>query len=157
LSTTVSKSASANTMFGFLPPSSTRDPLHGRGGRPDDRLPGGEAAGEADHVDVRVRGERRADGRPGAEQDVDHARGTPASSTSRTSSTEVSGVTSLGLDHAGAARSERGRELPRQLQERVVPRGDEHADAHRLVRDPRQHVGLPDVDRAPFLGTAMSA
>src|SRR6185503_11206348 len=52
-----------------------RDPLDRgrRGGH--DATPGGKAAGERDQVDVGVLGERRADLRAGAEDQVGHASG----------------------------------------------------------------------------------
>ncbi len=45
-----------------------------------------------------------------------------------------------GLDHGRVARGQGRRELPGDLQQRVVPRRDERADTDRLVRDPAGHV-----------------
>ena len=44
-----------------------------------------------------------------------------------------------GLDHRRVARGQRRRELPGDLQQRVVPRRDQRADADRLVHDAAHH------------------
>ena len=76
-STAVSKSASAKTTLGFLPPSSSATFFTRRGGRGHDPLAGRHAPGEGHHVDVRVLGERRARLGPGTEDEVGHTRGQP--------------------------------------------------------------------------------
>ena len=44
-----------------------------------------------------------------------------------------------GLDHDGVARGQRGRQLPTQLQNRVVPRRDQHTHTDRLVHHRAAH------------------
>jgi hypothetical protein len=132
-----------------LPAQLHGDPLHGRRRRPDDRLPGGEAAGEADHVHSPVLGKRRTDRRPGAEQDVDHARRDARLLGEAHEQHGRQRRDLAGLDDAGAPGGERGRELPRQLQQGVVPRRDQHAHPDRLVRDPGEHVRLPTSTSGP--------
>ena len=56
-----------------------------------------------------------------------------------------------GLEHERVAGGEAGRDLPRHLEERVVPRGDQAADADGLVDDPADHVGVAGVDDAARL------
>ena len=59
-------------MFGDLPPSSSSDLLQPVGGLAHDLLPDHVGAGEAHHVDARVRGEVLARGDV-AGDDVEHA------------------------------------------------------------------------------------
>ena len=78
LSTTVSNvAASANTMFGFLPPSSTATRFTVSADARMIAWPVARPPVKLTMSTSRVRGERRADGRAGAEQDVDHARRHP--------------------------------------------------------------------------------
>ena len=56
------------------------------------------------------------------------------------------GVSSLGLSTKVLPAARHGRDLPRHLQERVVPRRDQAADADGLVHDPADHVGVAGVD-----------
>ena len=56
-----------------------------------------------------------------------------------------------GLEHEGVAGGEAGGDLPGDLEERVVPRGDQAADADRLVHDAADDVGVAGVDDAPGL------
>ena len=52
----------------------------------------------------------------------------------------MDGVSSLGLSTNVLPASRAGRDLPRRLQQRVVPRRDQGADADRLVDDPADRV-----------------
>ncbi len=51
-----------------------------------------------------------------------------------------------GFEHDGVPRDERGRHLPGDLQQRVVPRGDERADADGVVHDAADDLGATHVD-----------
>ncbi len=98
LSTAVSKSVSAKTMLGFLPPSSTATRFTVAA---DARMMACPVASPPVKLTMSTRGvlgERGADAcGPSPSRMLTTPGGTPASSSSRTSSTEVSGVTSLGL------------------------------------------------------------
>ena len=50
------------------------------------------------------------------------------------------------LEHERVAGGQAGRDLPGDLEERVVPRSDQGADADGLVHDPADHVGVAGVD-----------
>ena len=148
----VSKSASAKTMFGLLPPSSiaiffmlTAAPR--TSARPASMPPVSEMRStsglSASAWPTRVA--RTED------EVARRRRGTPASSSSRVRWIAVSGVTGRGLHDRGAAGRERRRDLPAQLQERVVPRPDEPAHADRLVDDPADDVRVAGVHEPPGL------
>ncbi len=53
------------------------------------------------------------------------------------------------LDDEGVARGERRGDLPAGLEQRVVPGGDQRADADRLVHDDAVHVGAARVHDTP--------
>jgi hypothetical protein len=57
------------------------------------------------------------------------------------------------LNHHGVTGGERRGELPGDLQQGVVPRGDEGADADRLVHDPAAHAGSGNLN-LPVQGPA---
>ena len=107
------------------------------GRRLRDRNPCAGRAGEADHVDARVRAERRADAGAVAVDEVEHA------------GRHARTVHDLGKDHRAAgglfgrfqdhrvARRERGCDLGADLVERPVPRRDHCDDAERFVNDAR--------------------
>ena len=58
-----------------------------------------------------------------------------------------------GLEHEGVAGREAGRDLPGDLEQRVVPRRDQAAHPDRLVHDPADDVGVAGVDHpAGLLG-----
>ena len=58
-----------------------------------------------------------------------------------------------GLEHERVAGREAGRDLPGDLEQRVVPRRDQAAHADRLVHDPADDVGVAGVDHpAGLLG-----
>ena len=125
------------------------DLLHrgGRGGH--DPLAGRQSAGERHEVDARVLAERRARPRAGAEHEVGDPGGQRRPPRAgRISRIAVCGVSSLGLSTNVLPAARRGRDLPGGLQQRVVPGGDQAADADGLVHDAADHVGPSGVDDA---------
>ncbi len=116
-----------------------------------DRLPGREPACEADHVVDWVRRQRGADGQAIAEHEVHDAvrhagLGAEPREHHRRQRRDLAG-----LDDTGVAGCQGERELPRQLEQRVVPRRDERAHLDRLVHDMGHDLRLPDVDEAALL------
>ena len=89
--------ASANTMFGLLPPSSSVTALELVGARALDHLADGLRTGERDLVDAGVREQRGAGLGADAGDDVEHAGRDPASSAIAAIRRAVSGVCSAGL------------------------------------------------------------
>ena len=77
MSSAVSRSASAKTMLGFLPPSSRATFFTVPDATAMIRLPVSEPAGERDQVDARVLAERGSGVRAVAEDEVADARGQP--------------------------------------------------------------------------------
>ena len=75
--------------------------------------------------------------------------GSPASTRYRMSRIVVLGRELAGLDDERVPGGEGRCHLPRGLQERVVPRGDEAADADRLVGDARQDRRIARLDQPP--------
>ena len=130
-STAWSIGASSNTMLAALPPSSSVSFLPVPATERAIALPDLGGAGEGDLVDVGVLDERAA-GLARAGDDVDDAR------------REVGLLADLGeeqrgerrglggLEHHGVAGGERRRDLPRQHEQREVPRDDLRGDAERL-------------------------
>ena len=111
-----------------------------------DRATGREAAGERHHVDARIRDEWYADVGTGPEDEVDDAvrqarLGEQSDQLDRGQRRDLAR-----LDDRGVAGCEGGRELPRDLQQRVVPRRDQHRDADRLVPDPAVHARHGQID-----------
>jgi ParB family chromosome partitioning protein len=120
--------------------------LHAGRGERHDPLTGGQPAGERDQVDAGVGDHGGADRGARAEQQVDHA---VRYAGFRCQTYEVhSGQWGdlARLAHHRVPGGQRGGELPGQLQQRVVPRGDERAHAHRLVHHPAEHVRVAGVD-----------
>ena len=72
--------------------------------------------------------------------------GSPASSSSRIRWMLVCGVSSLGLSTKVLPAARQGATFQLRLEQRVVPRRDQPADAERLVDDPADHVGVAGVD-----------
>ena len=151
LSTAVSKSASANTMLGLLPPSSratflTLTAAPRIRARPASRPPVSDTRStsglSASACPTRA---------PGPRTRLTTPAGTPASSSRRVRWMAVSGVTGAGFMTDGVARGEGRRDLPAQLEERVVPRPDEPAHADRLVDDAADHVRVAGIDQAAGL------
>ena len=125
------------------------DLLHRAGGGGHDPLAGVQAAGEGDEVDAGVLAERGAGVRARRRATrLPTPAGRPASSSRRIRWIAVCGVSSLGLSTNVLPAARHGRDLPGRLQQRVVPRRDQAADADRLVHDPADHVGAAGVDDA---------
>ena len=140
-------------MLGFLPPSSRATFLTVGRGRCGDPPTGLEAAGEGDHVDPGVGRERRTCGGPGAEDEVADPGRQPglleqAHQVDRRVRRQLAR-----LEHEGVAGGQAGADLPRDLQQRVVPRRHQATDPDGLVDDPADHVGVAGVDHpAGLLG-----
>ncbi len=77
--------------------------------------------------------------------------GSPASSSRRIRWIAECGVSSLGLSTKVLPAARQGRDLPRDLQQRVVPRRHQATDPDGLVDDPADHVGVAGVDHAAGL------
>ncbi len=105
-----------------------------------------QAAGEGDQVDVGVLGEPGADRVPGAGDEVGHARGQAGLGQQVDQGDGGHRGDLAGLDHEGVAGGERWGDLPARLEERVVPGGDQRADADRFVDDHAVDVGRARVD-----------
>ena len=128
------------------------DPLHRARRRGHDALAGGQAAGERHQVDARVLAQRGSGVRAVAEHQVGDAGGkTRLVEQLHQVDRGVRGELA-GLEDEGVAGGEAGRDLPGDLQERVVPRRDQAADADRLVHDPADHAGVAGVDHPAGLG-----
>ena len=95
------RSASSRTMPADLPPSSRVHRLTSSPQVAPDAAPGGGAAGERDLVDQRVGDEVAPEVRV-ARQDADHARGTPASTSTSPSRNELTGASGDGFSMIGA-------------------------------------------------------
>ena len=119
-----STSASAKTMFGLLPPSSSVTFFRLPAGRLHDQLADLGRAGERDLVHVRVRGQRGAGGLAEAGDDVDHAVGDAGLGDQLGQPQRGQRRLLGGLEHHGAAGRQRRAELPRRHQQREVPRDD---------------------------------
>ena len=133
-------------MLGFLPPSSSATFFTVAGGGGHDPLAGRQAAGEADQVDPGVLGEQRTGLGAGAEHEVADAGG-QAGLLEQPHQVDARVRRELaGLEDEGVAGGQAGRDLPAGLEQRVVPRRDQAADADRLVDDPADHVGVAGVD-----------
>ena len=91
-------------------------------------------AGERDLVDARVLDEVRADRRPVARDDVDHAAREADLARELGEPQRGQRRRRVGLEHDRAAGGERGRELPGRHRQRVVPRHDLARDADRLLQ-----------------------
>ena len=113
------------------------DLLHRRGGGGHDPPAGLEAAGERDQVDARVASTSGAPASgPAPSTRLPTPAGRPASSSSRIRWMAVCGVSSLGLRTKVLPAARQGATFQDDLEQRVVPRRDQAADADRLVDDP---------------------
>ena len=148
-STAASRSASAKTTLGLLPPSSrlTRFRLLLRGRLHDD-LAGRVFAGEGDLVDVHVAAEGRAGGRAEAGHDVDDAVGEAGFLGQLRHAQGGQRRLLGGLQDDGAAGRQGRTPLPRLHQQREVPGDDLADDADRLV------AGVAEV--RPFDGNRLA-
>ena len=146
MSTAVSRSASAKTMLGFLPPSSratffTVPAAAAITARPVARPPVNDTRSTRGSA---TSGPPTSGPVPGTR--LATPSGTPASARRSMRRSEVDGVSSLGLSTKVQPGGEGRRHLPRGLQQRVVPGRDEGAHPDRLVDDPADHVGPAGVD-----------
>ena len=153
-STAVSKSASAKTTLGFFPPSSSATRLTVAAAAAITRVPDGDTAGERDHVDVRVLRQRRTGGGPGAENQIGDAGGQARFLQRPHQKSRGRGRQLTRLEHEGVARQQGRRHLPDRLQQRVIPRGDQSADADRLVDEATDRIRPAGVHHAPGFGAA---
>ena len=153
-STAVSKSASAKTTLGFLPPSSSATRLTVDAAAAITRVPDGDAAGERDHVHVRVLRQRCAGRGSGAENQIGDAGGQARFLQRPHQENRGRGRQLTRLEHQGVARQQGRAHLPNRLQQRVIPRRDQSADADRLVDEATDRIRLSGVHHAPGFGAA---
>ncbi len=112
-----------------------RDVLDVDRGGLEDGAPRGGAAGEGDLVDEAAQGDLLARAGAGPGDHVHHARGEAGLDGHPPELERRERGELRGLEDAGVAGGEGGRELPSGHQERVVPRDDLAADADRLADD----------------------
>ena len=129
-----------------------RDALHGVGGHLDDLLAHGGAAGEGDLVDVGMLYQRRTGGFAEAGDDVDDAVGQAAVLEVLRQFESGEGRLLGGLQDAGAAGGQRGRQLPCGHQQRIVPGNDLSGDADGLLQRQAQRVVGNGIDVPGDLG-----
>ena len=128
-------------MLGLLPPSSKATFFMLPAADRMISLPGVDAARQGHEVDRRALGEGPADPLARAEDEVADT-GRQARLLDEAHEVDRSEWRQLGgLEDERVAGGEGRRDLPGDLQERVVPRSDEGADADRLVDDPAQCAG----------------
>ena len=139
---------------GVLAAEFERDPLDGRRGRGHDPGARRDAAGERDQVDVRVLGQRRAGLGPGAEHQIGDAGGQPGLLQRPHQQDRGRRRQLARLEHEGVAGQQRRGHLPGRLQQRVVPRRDQSADADRLVDHAADRIRAAGVDHPAGLGAA---
>ncbi len=135
-----------------LPAEFERDALHALGRHRHDLLAGGEAAGERHQVDGGVAHHRRAHASAVAEHEVHHPTRNARLLQQPDEGDGGERREFAGFEHHGVACRQCGRDLPRDLQQRVVPGRDERAHAHRLVDDAADHAGVAGVDDAACFG-----
>ena len=139
---------------GVLATQLQRDLLHRLRGLGHDPLPGRAATGERHQVDPWIGAQRIADRRARAEDEVGHPAG-QARLLQRPHEQDGGGRRQFaGLQHDGVAGQQRRCDLPGRLQKRIVPRGDQGADAHGGVHDPADRIGATGVDHAAGVGAA---
>ena len=109
------------------------DALDGRRRRLRHRDAGARGAREADHVDVRMRGERGTDAGPVAVHEVEHARRHARLVEDFGEDDGAAGRFLRRFQDDGIAGGERGRDLGGDLVERPVPGRDHRDDAKRLM------------------------
>jgi hypothetical protein len=126
--------------------------LHVLGRGPHDRASGLQPAGEGDEVDARRGHERGAGHRSRAEHEVDDAVREPRLLDGLDQRDRRERRDLARLEDDGVAGRERGRELPRHLQQRVVPRRDQRAHPDRLVDDAADDRRVAGVDEAARVG-----
>ncbi|CAM5246799.1 hypothetical protein SVIOM74S_05571 [Streptomyces violarus] len=137
---------------GVLAAEFERDVARALGGAGHDGPPGGQAAGEGHQVDLGVADQGRAYGRPGAQHQVGDA-GRCAGLLDEPDHGDRGERCGLaGLEDEGVAGGQRrGYFFQEALEQRVVPGGDERADADRLVDDAAEDVRADVHDPAAVL------
>ena len=118
-----------------------RDPLDALGRQLHDPPAGPGGAGEGDHVDLGVRGDRFTDDRPDPADQIEHAGREPHLVDDVGQDERVDRRHLARLQHDGAAGGQRRGDLEDDLVQRVVPRRDGAHDADRLTDD----EGVPDL------------
>ncbi len=139
---------------GILAAEFQRDPFdRRRGGR---HHPGarGDTAGERHHVHVGVLRQRCAGGGSSAENQIGDAGGQARFLQRPHQKNRGRGRQLTRLEHEGVARQQGWCHLPNRLQQRVIPRGDQSADADRLVDEATDRIRLSGVHHAPGFGAA---
>ena len=114
-----------------------------------DRATRDQPAREGDQVHAGIGREGRTHLTTGSQHQVGHARGEPQVLQDAHHEDRGVGGQFRRLEHEGVARGQGGGDLPRRLQQRVVPRGDQPAHTHGFVDDAADHVRVPGVDDAP--------
>ena len=118
-----------------------RHALDGRRGRLRHQHAGPGGAGDRDHVHVGVRGQRGADLRPFAVDQVEHTRRNAGVVHHLREQQRAQRRQLAGLQDDGAARRQGGADLRGDLVERPVPGGDQAAHADGLAQDGRARRG----------------
>ena len=142
-------------MFGDLPPSSSVIVLSVSAALAHDRLAGRRVAGKRDLVDAGMLDERLAHRRPGARDDVEHARRQPDLDRDLTERDGRQRRLAGRLEDDGVAARQRRRDLPCRQEQRKVPGHDGGDDANRFAERVGEVVAL-DGNRLPhhFVGPA---
>ena len=157
--TALSRWASAKTISGLLPPSSSVTCFSVSAACAITLAPGADLAGERHLRHAGVTGERLAD--PGvALHHVEHARRHARFEVDLRQSRRGEGGELGRLEHHRVAAGERRRRLPARDLDRVVPRADPGADAQRLpsgVAPRRTEIDVRAVDRCGDAGEVLDA
>ena len=139
---------------GILAAEFQRDPFDGRRGRGHHPGARGDTAGERHHVHVRVLRQRRAGGGPGAENQIGDAGGQTRFLQRPHQKNRGRRRQLTRLEHERVARQQGRGHLPDRLQQRVIPRSDQSADADRLVDEATDRIRPAGVHHASGLGAA---
>ena len=116
------------------------------GGDLGDGGAGRQSPGERDEVDVGRVGQRSPQRRATALDQVDHRRGHPGFFEQMDEGDRGQGRDFTGFGDHRATRTEGGRHLPGHLQQRIVPRRDQHAYADGFAYNAADDCGVADVD-----------
>ena len=151
----VPKSASSSTIAADLPPSSRKTRLRVSLAAAMIAPPGRGRTGEGDHVDVGAGGQHRTDLGIRRAQHVDHAGGDVGVVGDQLAERERDerGV-GRALEHHGAARGERGRQLRQRELVGVVVGDDRRDDARGFLLHPAVVLHAAALDVAEVLGHA---
>ena len=154
--TALSMSASSNTMTGDLPPSSS-DTSAKFSAELRMMCRADRAAGEADALHQRMRGQHATARFAMAGHDVDDARREARLLDQLGEFEHGSRGMFGGLQHHGVAGRERRADLHRDEEELRIPRHDGGNDAQRLAHRQGEHVRLVDGQRTPITLSAAPA